>query len=144
MDPRLKICAFNHASIWFGDVVWTGQSTRHIRAAFEQAGLTQAQARQILAAISPGSYMAQYASALRETLVVHATYDLTFLEEFSQDAIRTMRAHGADVLDRTLPCGHYTTGETPYKFIDAWYLGKFIHDAYKRLAYANLRKPAGA
>src|SRR6201995_2691852 len=33
-DPRLQVCAFNHASTWFGDVVWTGQSTRHIRAAF--------------------------------------------------------------------------------------------------------------
>ena len=140
MDPRLKVCAFNHASIWFGDVVWTGQSTRHIRAAFEQAGLTQAQAKAILSAISPGSYMARYAGAPRETLVVHATYDLTFLEEFSQDAIQTMRAHGANVLARTLPCGHYTTGETPYKFLDAWYLGKFIHDAYKRLAYANLKR----
>ena len=33
-DPRLEVCAFNHASTSFGDVVWTGQSTRHIRAAF--------------------------------------------------------------------------------------------------------------
>ena len=30
-DPRLQVCAFNHASSWFGDVVWTGQSTRHVR-----------------------------------------------------------------------------------------------------------------
>ena len=141
MDPRLQVCAFNHASLEFGDVVWTGQSTRHIRAAFEQAGLTQSDARAILHAISPAAYMEQFAASPRETLVVHATYDLTFLEEFSQQAIETMRAHGADVLDRTLPCGHYTTGETPYKFIDAWFLGKFIHDAYKRLALANL-KPA--
>ena len=26
-DPRLEVCAFNHASTSFGDVVWTGQST---------------------------------------------------------------------------------------------------------------------
>ena len=31
-DPRLQVNAFNHASTSFGDVVWTGQSTRHIRA----------------------------------------------------------------------------------------------------------------
>ena len=139
MDPRLLVCAFNHASIWFGDVVWTGQSTRHIRQAYAEAGLTQAAARDISYCVSPGAYMQQFAAgpAQREVLAVHATYDLTFLEEFSQDAIRTMREHGVNVLDRTLPCGHYTTGETPYKFIDAWYLGKFIHDAYKRLALAN-------
>src|ERR1700736_25617 len=29
MDPRIRVCAFNYASTWFGDVVWTGQSTRH-------------------------------------------------------------------------------------------------------------------
>ncbi len=34
-DPRLEVCAFNHASISFGDVVWTGQSTRHLRAGME-------------------------------------------------------------------------------------------------------------
>ena len=30
-DARLRVNAFNHASTSFGDVVWTGQSTRHIR-----------------------------------------------------------------------------------------------------------------
>ena len=40
MDPRIQVCAFNHASTQFGDVVWTGQSTRHVKAAFEHAGLT--------------------------------------------------------------------------------------------------------
>ena len=40
-DPRIQVCAFNHASMSFADVTWTGQSTRHIRAALEQAGMTQ-------------------------------------------------------------------------------------------------------
>jgi hypothetical protein len=34
---------------------------------------------------------------------------------------------------RVLPCGHYTTGETPYKFIDGWYLGWFVYRAFKAL-----------
>jgi hypothetical protein len=34
---------------------------------------------------------------------------------------------------KVLPCGHYTTGETPYKYIDGWYLGSFVHRAYKEL-----------
>jgi hypothetical protein len=41
-----------------------------------------------------------------------------------------------------LPCGHYTTGETPYKYLDAWYLSSFIHSSFKKLAFANL-KPRG-
>jgi dienelactone hydrolase len=133
-DARLQVCAFNHASTWFGDVVWTGQSTRHIREAFEQAGLTQDQARKIFTGISPMSYMEQFAANPKRVLVVHATYDLTFLREFSLDVLKNFDHHGVDYVSKVLPCGHYTTGETPYKYLDGWYLGSFVYNAFKRLA----------
>ena len=133
-DARLRVCAFNHASTWFGDVVWTGQSTRHIRAAFEQAGLTRDQVRQIFTGISPMSYMERFAAHPKRVLVVHATYDLTFLREFSLDVLANFDRCGIDYVSKVLPCGHYTTGETPYKYIDGWYLGSFVHGAFKRLA----------
>ncbi|HMH16384.1 MAG TPA: hypothetical protein VK578_25015 [Edaphobacter sp.] len=133
-DPRLQVCAFNHASTWFGDVVWTGQSTRHIRQAFENAGLTQDTVRQIFTGISPMSYMDRFAANPKQVLVVHATYDLTFLREFSLDVLTNFDRHKVDYVSKVLPCGHYTTGETPYKYIDGWYLGSFIHSAFKRLA----------
>lgn len=133
-DARLKVCAFNHASTWFGDVVWTGQSTRHIREAFEQAGLTQNLARKMLAGISPMSYMERFAANPKQVLVVHATYDLTFLREFSLDVLANFDRCGVDYVSKVLPCGHYTTGETPYKFLDGWYLGSFVYGAFKRLA----------
>ena len=34
-DPRIRVNVFNHASTAFGDVVWTGQSTQHIRQGLE-------------------------------------------------------------------------------------------------------------
>ena len=37
-DARLRVNAFNHASTAFGDVVWAGQSTRHIRAGGRSGG----------------------------------------------------------------------------------------------------------
>jgi hypothetical protein len=135
-DPRIQVCAFNHASTWFGDVVWTGQSTRHIRAAFERAGLTQNDVRSVFRAVSPMSYMDQFAAHSKRVLVVHATYDLTFLEEFSLDVLKNFERCGVDYVSKVLPCGHYTTGETPYKYIDGWYLGSFVHHAFKRLATA--------
>jgi hypothetical protein len=133
-DPRLQVCAFNHASTWFGDVVWTGQSTRHIRAAFEQAGLTQDQVRQIFSIVSPMSYMDRFAATPKRTLVVHATYDLTFPLEYSLDVLKNFDALNIDYVSKVLPCGHYTTGETPYKYLDGWYLGSFIYSSFKRLA----------
>jgi dienelactone hydrolase len=132
-DPRLKVCAFNHASTNFGDVVWTGQSTRHIRAAFEQAGLDRHQVGQIFKAVSPSYYMEKFAAHPKRVLVVHATYDLTFLREFSLEVLASFRKHSVDFVSKVLPCGHYTTGETPYKFLDGWYLGTFVHRAFRKL-----------
>ena len=133
-DPRLRICAFNHASTWFGDVVWTGQSTRHVRAAFEEAGLTQDQVRQAFLGVSPMSYMERFAANRRRVLVVHATYDLTFPLQYSLDVLANFNRCGVDYVSKVLPCGHYTTGEWPYKYLDGWYLGSFVYQAFKRLA----------
>ncbi|HEY0785461.1 MAG TPA: alpha/beta hydrolase family protein [Acidobacteriaceae bacterium] len=134
-DERLQVCAFNHASTSFGDVVWTGQSTRHIRAAFEQAGLTRERLNALWGAISPVHYMERFrdtaARRNRRTLVVHATYDLTFLRQFSLEVLRNFDLLGIAYESRVLPCGHYTTGETPYKFLDGWYLGSFVYQAFR-------------
>jgi dienelactone hydrolase len=133
-DPRLRICAFNYASTWFGDVVWTGQSTRHVRAAFEDAGLTQSDVRKVFLGISPMAYMQRFAAHPKRVLVVHATYDLTFLPEFALDVLENFKRLGVDYVSKVLPCGHYTTGETPYKYIDGWYLGSFVYKAFRDLA----------
>ena len=134
MDARLRVCAFNHASTWFGDVVWTGQSTRHIRAAFERAGLTQEQVRELLLAVSPMAYMDAFAATPKKALVVYAPYDLTFRVEFSREVLRNFSERGIDFEAKVLPCGHYTTGEWPYKYLDGWYLGSFVYGAFKKLA----------
>jgi hypothetical protein len=133
-DPRLQVCAFNHASTWFGDVVWAGQSTRHIRTAFEQSGLNQGQVRQIFSIVSPMSYMDRFAATQKRSLIIHATYDLTFPLEYSLDVLKNFDRLNIGYVSKVLPCGHYTTGETPYKYIDGWYLGSFIYKSFKRLA----------
>ena len=58
-DKRIRVNAFNHASTAFGDVVWAGQSTRHIRQGLDDAGLTQERLRALWAAISPGELLRQ-------------------------------------------------------------------------------------
>lgn len=133
-DPRLRVNAFNHASMAFGDVVWTGQSTRHIRAGFEQAGLTQEQLYRLWSGISPVSYMERFARDRKKVLVIHARYDLTFLPEYSEQVVESFAQHRLDFVSKVLPCGHYTTGEFPYKFLDGWWLGSFVRSAFANLA----------
>ncbi len=52
-DPRIRVNAFNHASTAFGDVTWAGQSTRHVRQALEEAGLTQDRVRALVGGRQP-------------------------------------------------------------------------------------------
>jgi hypothetical protein len=145
-DARLRVNAFNHASTAFGDVVWAGQSTRHIRQAVQEAGLTQERVRALWAAVSPVSYYEQFKGAAangpgKNVLVIYANYDLTFPKEYSLQVVDAFRRSGLHYEVRVLPCGHYTTGETPYKFIDGWYMGSFVHRAFKAL---REEKAAGA
>ncbi len=140
MDSRLRVCAFNHASTSFGDVVWEGQSTRHVQSAFEHAGLDQPTVRSLFSAISPSSYVDRYAATSRavdrQTLVVYATYDLTFPRSGSLAAIQGFRDSNVPHTVKVLPCGHYTTGEFPYKYLDGWYLGSFVWREFGRLKKA--------
>jgi hypothetical protein len=46
--------------------------------------------------------------------------------------IENFRRRGIDFVSKVLPCGHYTTGETPYKFMDGWYIGSFVYSAFKQ------------
>jgi len=137
-DPRLRVNAFNHASTAFGDVVWAGQSTRHIQQALQDAGLSQERVRALWAATSPCNYYQKIVSPEaggpnKQVLVVYANYDLTFPKEYSLKVVEAFRRVGLNFELRVLPCGHYTTGETPYKFIDGWYLGSFVYRAFKAL-----------
>jgi hypothetical protein len=127
-DERLRVNAFNHASTYFADVVWTGQSTRHVRTGIESV-ITLDSLRQCWAAISPMSYFDQFSRFRKKSLIVYATYDLTFLPEFSRQIVAEFQRRRLDHRVAILPCGHYTTGETPYKFLDAWHLMRFINAA---------------
>jgi hypothetical protein len=77
--------------------------------------------------------MDRYAATPKRSLVVHATYDLTFPLHLSLDVLKNFKRMGIDYVSKVLPCGHYTSGETPYKYMDGWYLGSFIRSAFRDL-----------
>ncbi|HZU41891.1 MAG TPA: abhydrolase domain-containing 18 [Terriglobales bacterium] len=127
-EPRLRTCVFNHASTYFADVVWTGQSTRQIRAGIEDK-IDLDRLRQAWLAISPMSYFDAFQRYPRKSLLVYASYDLTFLPEFSQQIVDEFRRRQLDCKVAVLPCGHYSCGEAPFKYMDAWYMARFLEHA---------------
>jgi dienelactone hydrolase len=128
-DPRISVAAFNHASTYVADVVWHGQSTRHVREGLETA-IQLDDLRQVWRAVSPMVYFDKFSRWPRKSLIIYARYDLTFLPELSEQVVEEFERHNLDHKVVVLPCGHYTMGETPFKYMDGWHLANFLRTAF--------------
>lgn len=124
-DQRIKVNVFNHCSSYFADVVWTGLSTQHIRESLHQQ-IELESLREVWKAISPVHYMQQFARWPKKSKFIYASFDTTFLPEYSRDVIERIRSHGIDSRVVVLPCGHYTLGESPYKYVDGYHICSFL------------------
>jgi hypothetical protein len=124
-DPRLRVNAFNHCSAWFGDVVWTGLSSRHIRETLEQH-LDVNRLRDLWSAISPACYIDKFGALGQKSLFLYTEYDTTFLPEFSREAVAAIGRTGVDHKVVVLPCGHYTLGEFPFKYVAGYHICSFL------------------
>jgi dienelactone hydrolase len=122
-EPLVRAQALNHVSPFFGDVVWRGISTDHVRRGLE-GHVDIDELRELWRPISPWSYIER--ARATHTLLVCARYDLTFPLDLSQKLVDEFRRRDIPVSVATLPCGHYTTGVAPFKYLDGWYLGKFL------------------
>jgi hypothetical protein len=125
-EPLVKAMALNHVSPWFADVVWRGLSTKHVRAGLN-GHLTLDTLRDLWAPISPWSYLDRLAD--KSALMVYAKYDLTFPVDLSLTLINECRRRGLPVEVGVLPCGHYSTGNAPFKFLDAYLLISYLRRA---------------
>src|SRR5580704_5530510 len=124
-DPRIEVNVFNHCSTYFADVVWEGLSSQHIRQSLESA-VTLEQLRDAWSAISPPNYIERYAKMKKRSLFIYARYDTTFPVRFSEQVIEKARELRMDHKSVVLPCGHYTLGEAPFKFIDGYHICSFL------------------
>jgi len=122
-EPLVRAQALNHVSPFFGDVVWRGLSTEHVREGLE-GHVDIDQLRDLWRPISPWSFIDRLRD--RRTLMVYAKYDLTFPVDLSLRLIEELRKRGIPLDVAVLPCGHYSTGVAPFKYLDGWYLGKFL------------------
>jgi hypothetical protein len=74
--------------------------------------------------ISPFPYLERVRG--RRILLVYALYDLTFPVDLSRMLVDEFRARGIDVQVTVLPCGHYSTGVSPFKWMDGFALVRFL------------------
>jgi dienelactone hydrolase len=122
-EPLIRAQALNHVSPWFADVVWRGLSTRHVREGLE-GNIDLETLRNLWRPISPWSYLDKVRD--KRTLLVYARYDLTFPVDLSRTLIAEFARRGIPHDVAVLPCGHYSTGVAPFKFLDGYVLTQFL------------------
>lgn len=127
-EPLVGAQALNHISPYFADVVWRGISTRHVRDAMD-GHIELDLLRALWAPISPRSYLERIRN--RRTLLVYARYDLTFPVDLSEDLVAAFREQQVPHEVAVLRCGHYSTGKTPFKFVDGFVLTRFLKRALR-------------
>ena len=125
-EPLVRAEALNHISPYFADVIWRGLSTQHVREGLD-GSIDLDLLRALWKPISPRWYLDRVRD--RQTLLVYARYDLTFPVDLSEDLVREFRERHVPREVAVLPCGHYSTGKTPFKFVDAWVLTRFLKRA---------------
>ncbi|MFN7924393.1 MAG: alpha/beta hydrolase family protein [Bryobacteraceae bacterium] len=124
-DHRIKTGVFNHVSLNFSDVVWTGVSCRHVRETLE-GNVTQQDLVRYWNVISPAAYLNRLAGRGSNHLLVWGAYDTTFRPEYSRQAIEGFRANQIPHQVFRLPCGHYTNAKFPYNWMDGLTMSRFL------------------
>jgi len=122
-EPLVKAAALNHISPYFADVIWEGLSTEHVRQSLD-GNVNLETLRRIWMPISPRPYLDRVID--RQTLLVYALYDLTFPLALSRLLVSDFEARGVPHQTKVLPCGHYSTGVSPFKWMDGLALCRFL------------------
>jgi len=123
-DSRLKLGIFNHVSMYFSDVVWTGLSTQHVRKGFAD-DVSQDDLRRYWSMISPAAYLGRMENRKMRSLLIWAKHDTSFLPVYSKQVLRAFREMDLPHQVYTLPCGHYTTGRMPFALMDGLAMCRF-------------------
>ncbi len=123
-DPRIQVGIFNHVSMYFSDVVWTGLATQHVRKGFGDL-VTQEELRHYWAMISPASYLDRMRERKLRSLLIWAKHDSSFLPVYSKQVLDSFARLNLPHEVYSLPCGHYTTGQFPFKIMDGLAMCRF-------------------
>jgi hypothetical protein len=119
-DMDIDAAVFNHVSGYPADVVWHGLTTYRVRESFDQ-NVTLDELREYWLPISPMAYLERLATLPpRPQRYIYTLYDLSFPVDLSRDVIRELKRLKIHHSRSAIPCGHYTLGEKPWVYYDAF------------------------
>jgi hypothetical protein len=124
-DNDIEAGVFNHVSGYFADVVWQGLSTYHVRESIEKV-VSLNDLREFWRPISPMGHIEKLKENPRPQKYIYTLYDLSFPVDLSRETIKRIKQMSPQAESSWLPCGHYTLGESPWKYIDGWKITSFL------------------
>jgi hypothetical protein len=124
-EPKINIGVYYHVSSYFGDVIWDGLTTAHVRRGLETA-IGREDVRNAFLAISPNSYVNKLAGDERRGLLISALYDLSFTPELSRMLFEECDRYSLKFERALVRCGHYTLGRVPYKYYAGFLLTNYL------------------
>jgi hypothetical protein len=124
-DADIHAGAFLHVSTYFGGVVATGLTTMHVWEAM-RGKVSQDDLRRFWAPISPQPYFPKLRGSAKKCLAIIGHNDPTFSPEYSEDFLDAMHDQGIDYDVLKMPCGHYSLGEAPFKYLAGFRFGTFL------------------
>jgi len=130
-DPRIIGFFANFISSYFGDVVWTGNSTKHIRLSVEKS-ITQDDLRIMWLLNSPIAFIdkiEEYNPLLKQFYII-GKYDTTFRFDLSEKIINAIEKKKLAIIYKILPIGHYSLGSGIFALMDAYFFISFFNKIF--------------
>ncbi len=124
-EPRVKALAQLLTASDFGEVVWTGRATRHVRQAFE-GSLTLEQVNAAWSVLSPIAYVRRLRDRRVPVLAIAGRADRVFLPYLTERLLRSYREQGVRHESAWYRCGHYTVADFPWNALAMVRLARFL------------------
>jgi len=131
-DSRVNCLFANHMSSFFGDVVWTGISTQHIKKSLVNK-ISKEDLRKCWALNSPFFFVHQLIQNNKnlKLFIMSGRYDSTFEYDLTLQIFNELDKSQFKYQKMILPCGHYSLGNLWFKYIDAYQIARFFIQASK-------------
>ena len=127
-EPLIRAGAFLHASTYFGDVVANGLTTMNVWESL-QTKVSHDELRRYWAPISPFPYLAKLRGSGKKILAITAQHDPTFWPKFTNALLEAVRREEIPFESMSLPCGHYSLGVAPFKWLAGYRFGTFLSES---------------
>ena len=127
-EPALRAGAFLHVSTYFGDVVSSGLTTMNVWESLKPH-VTREEIRRYWSPASPFPYIPRLTGSKKKVLAICGQYDPTFWPELTEEFLTAIRNGGVNLETLSMPCGHYSLGATPFKYVAGLKFGAFLFQA---------------